>query len=74
MSHSSRKVSAIMYAWCLAGLIFIIFLTCKIHAKYVFQTAECLYNKSPDNYTDWLTHLAQLVYRIIFETCDHSYR
>jgi len=50
------------------------FITYKIQAKAILQTAECLYHKSPDSYTDWLTHIAQFVYRIIFKTCDHDYR
>jgi len=74
MYRSSRKVSAIMFAWCLAGILFILFVTYKIHARAILQTAECLYHKRPDDYSDWLTHLAQFVYRIIFETCDHDYR
>ena len=74
MYHSSRKVSAITFAWGLAGIFFVLFVIYNVHAKAIFQTAECLYHKSPDNYTDWLTHMAQFVYRIIFETCDHDYR
>ena len=71
---SSRKVSSIKFAWGLAGILFIMFVTYKIQAKAILQTAECLYHKSPDSYTDWLTHIAQFVYRIIFKTCDHDYR
>ncbi|RPE01280.1 hypothetical protein BBB56_10450 [Candidatus Pantoea deserta] len=74
MISSSKNLSAIMFIWSLAGLAFLIFMISRIHARGIVETAECLFNKSPDDYTDWFTHLPQLIYRVLFETCDHNYR
>lgn len=63
-----------MFAWGLTGIVFLFFIICKIHVKAFIQTAECIYHKTPNEYTDWLTHIAQFVYRIMFETCHHDYR
>jgi len=74
MYYFSRKVSLFMFAWGLAGLFFSLFIIYKIHARVMLDTAECLIRKTPDGYGNWFSHLAQLVYRVIFETCSHDYR
>lgn len=72
MYFSSKKSIAIIFAWGLAGLFFIVFLICKIHAKIILQTAACFCHKTSGHYLEWLTHLPKLVYRILFEKCEHS--
>ena len=72
MPFSSRKLCAIIFTWSLAGLFFIIFITCKVHARTLFQTAECFCHKRSGYSLEWLTHLPKLVYRILFEKCDHT--
>lgn len=74
MCISSRKINIIMLLWSLAGISFLIFVLFSIHTRVIVDTAACLFTKTPDDYSDWLTHLSQLLYRIMFETCNHDYR
>lgn len=74
MSHVYKRINLFAFIWILAGLSIFLFSLHQYHAATMVNTAKCLLNKEPDNYPGWFSHVAQLIYRTLFETCDHNYR
>lgn len=69
-----KKSNLLMLIWIVLGITFLILALHKIHVMALIDTAQCLIDKETASEPDFFTHLAQLIYRILFENCDHEYR
>ncbi|KGT88085.1 hypothetical protein NG99_22275 [Erwinia typographi] len=66
----NRKI----YIFLITGVIVIFFIIMKLTDRTFIENAECLISRESADFMPKFMHFVQLVYRVVFETCDHDYR